>query len=309
MVRDSGGTLISPKQVAKAIGVSESTVKRWCDRGLIPMTKTVGGHRRLRTADVVAFITDQGYTLNSPQILGLPAGLGRRQSTIARSVPRFRQALVDNDLLIASRVLMDLVLAGHSITSLCDDIIAEAFHEIGDLWDCGDVHVYQERRSCEICMSLFRDIEGTLRPASPDAPLAVGATMAGDVYTLPVTMAGLVLKSLDWRTNLLGTNLPIDTLLQAIDDLRPRVLWLSVSHIASPATFASDINALSAKIGSIGGSLVVGGRAVTAQFRKQISVHCFADDFRALEMFARSIHHTHSDPTPPRSFGAGPVPA
>ena len=45
--------LISPKQVARAIGVSESTLKRWCDRGLIPMTKTAGGHRRMEVEAVV----------------------------------------------------------------------------------------------------------------------------------------------------------------------------------------------------------------------------------------------------------------
>ena len=45
-------TTISPRQVARAIGVGESTLKRWCDRGLIPMLKTAGGHRRLAVSDV-----------------------------------------------------------------------------------------------------------------------------------------------------------------------------------------------------------------------------------------------------------------
>jgi predicted site-specific integrase-resolvase len=28
--------LLTPKQVARAIGVSESSLKRWCDKGVLP---------------------------------------------------------------------------------------------------------------------------------------------------------------------------------------------------------------------------------------------------------------------------------
>ena len=35
--------LVSPKQVAHAMGVSESSLKRWCDQGLIPTVRTAAG--------------------------------------------------------------------------------------------------------------------------------------------------------------------------------------------------------------------------------------------------------------------------
>ena len=39
--------LLSPKELADAIGVSESSIKRWVDNGEIQATKTSGGHRRI----------------------------------------------------------------------------------------------------------------------------------------------------------------------------------------------------------------------------------------------------------------------
>jgi excisionase family DNA binding protein len=42
--------LVTPKQVAQAINVSESSLKRWCDQGLLTAIRTAGGHRRLALA-------------------------------------------------------------------------------------------------------------------------------------------------------------------------------------------------------------------------------------------------------------------
>ncbi|MFN9912597.1 MAG: helix-turn-helix domain-containing protein, partial [Pirellulaceae bacterium] len=46
----------SPKQVADALRVSESSIKRWCDRGAIQTLKTLGGHRRIPLDSLLAFL-------------------------------------------------------------------------------------------------------------------------------------------------------------------------------------------------------------------------------------------------------------
>ncbi len=63
----------SPKTVALAIGVSESSLKRWCDKGKILAIKTAGGHRRLAGADIVEFLRAQQIPLQNPEIMGFPA--------------------------------------------------------------------------------------------------------------------------------------------------------------------------------------------------------------------------------------------
>ena len=48
--------LLTPHDLAEALGVSESSLKRWIDAGRIRASRTEGGHRRVALDDALAFI-------------------------------------------------------------------------------------------------------------------------------------------------------------------------------------------------------------------------------------------------------------
>jgi excisionase family DNA binding protein len=49
------GKRLTSKETARLLGVSEASIKRWADGGLLPSEKTAGGHRRFRPEDVATF--------------------------------------------------------------------------------------------------------------------------------------------------------------------------------------------------------------------------------------------------------------
>lgn len=283
--------LLSPKQVARAIGVSESSVKRWCDQKLIPTERTAGGHRRLPLDAVVEFIRDGGYELRDPQILGLPATSARvtGTATIERAKNRFRRALVAGDDDAARQIVLDLYLAKQAVSVICDQVVAAAFEEIGDFWECGDVEVYEERRACEISSRLVHELRELVPPPPADAPVAIGGTLDGDPYTLAVSMAELVLRDVGWNASSLGHMLPFATLHAAMQALRPKLIWLSVSVVRCEERFVEEMNRLFETAESLGVALAIGGRSLSAELRRQLRYTAFCDTFQHLEDYSRSI--------------------
>ena len=63
--------LLSPKDLARATGVSESSLKRWADSGRLECTRTAGGHRRIPLAEAVRFIRESSISVVDPSMLGI----------------------------------------------------------------------------------------------------------------------------------------------------------------------------------------------------------------------------------------------
>jgi MerR family transcriptional regulator, light-induced transcriptional regulator len=281
--------LVSPKQVAQAIGVSESSLKRWCDRGKINTLRTAGGHRRLPLDDVIQFLRRSGHEVLRPELLGLPSNTGQGAAQIARAQNQSRDALLAGDEDKFRRIVFDLYLAGYALSDIFDKVIAGAFREIGEHWSCGQAQVYQERRGCSICLRILAELQALIPAPVAAAPLAIGAAPEWDSYMLPTAMVELVLRQNGWRAQSHGPRLPFATLLAAVRDIRPRLFWLSVSHIENEQQFLDEYRRFYDAIFT-DVTVVVGGRALTEPLRRRMEYAAYCDNLKHLESFVQAIH-------------------
>lgn len=279
----------SPKQLAQGIGVSEASIKRWCDKGILATNRTGGGHRRIPLDSVVAFLKENHYDLIRPDILGLPTGAGRGEWTYEQARKHFASSLEAGDEPKSRQIIFDLYLANHSISDICDRVITPVFHQIGDKWDHGEVAVYQERRAVEILCRLLYSLREMLPTPSQAGSLAIGATLTGDPYSLPGLMVELALLESGWQAFFYGCELPVDTLCEAIRETKPDLFWLSVSAVESIESFLQDYPKLYETCESEKVLLVLGGRMINHTIRDQIRYSAFCDNIEHLQTFIRAM--------------------
>ena len=67
----NGKSLLTPKELAEALGASESSVRRWVDSGDIRIARTAGGHRRIPLTEAIRFIRLINAPVVRPELLGL----------------------------------------------------------------------------------------------------------------------------------------------------------------------------------------------------------------------------------------------
>lgn len=265
----------SPKQVARSLGVSESTLKRWCDRGTIQTVRTAGGHRRITMSDILTFVQAGHCHLEHPELLDLPAISATQIQCLDVGRECFRDALVSGHEASCRQVVFELVLAGHSLAQICDSVIAASMSDIGDLWACGEVDVYQERVACDICSRVMVDCEQQLPAMAQNQPLAIGGALEHDPYSLPTRMVALVLREIGWRVQSLGNMLPLSTISKAIEKHRPTLAWISLSTIEDADSFAQYYPDFEQSLPR-NTKVVIGGRAVTDSVRTRTrgALHC-----------------------------------
>ena len=291
--------LVSPKQVAQAIGVSESSLKRWCDQGVIETVRTVGGHRRLAVSSVIAYLQKTGHTLVAPEILGLPpltSGAGQR--SLAKAQGALLEALTHGQHVAARQIVIEAFTAHHPMHAIADELIAPTFHEIGRQWDCGEVAVYEERYACEIITRALWDLRRINQEPMPGTPKAIGGTLESDHYSLPNQLAELVLRDAGWDAISLGSHLPVETLELAIHQHQPRLVWLSVSHYQCENKFVADVVRIRSATAAIQAPFVIGGRMLCEELRHRIGEIACCDSMRQLDAFSRALIQSHT---------AGPV--
>lgn len=280
--------LLTPKQVARAIDVSESSVKRWCDKGLIPTQYTAGGHRRILLHSLVEFLRGSRNQLVHPEAIGLPVTAGRTSRVVERACGQLTESLLAGQEARCLQIALDLYLAGHSMSVICDMGFAGAMHCVGDRWECGSAEVYQERRACKIAVRVLQELRSALPTPGDAAPVALGGAAVGDYYNVATNMVELVLRAQGWNATSLGDNLPFDSLTKALVDHRPRMFWLSCSHIPDLARFLAGYKALHDKSGA-DTAFVVGGRALTDEVRQEMRYSAFCDNMKHLEEFANTL--------------------
>ena len=283
-------TLLKTRQVAEALGVSVSTIKRWVDSGALGATRTVGRHRLIRLSEALQFARRWGLPRANLELL-VGAGatyLGAIDDPVRATLTA---ALCAGRTREAKALIHSVYASGQSAVALADQLIRPVMERIGHGWMVGALDVFHEHQaSLIVAMALMDLIDRTAPPTLGAPPLALGAAPEGDTYLLPGLLAELILREQGWEVRNLGANLPLRSLANAVLEFRPRMVFLSASHLTDEDRFVREYTSFYENAAASDVAVILGGQALRPEVRARLVFASFGDRMAHLSEFALRLN-------------------
>ncbi|HSQ23413.1 MAG TPA: B12-binding domain-containing protein [Pyrinomonadaceae bacterium] len=283
---------LTTKEVARLLRVSEATVKRWADDGLLRSEKTVGGHRRFGIQAIARLRREQGMGPGSQPPSRTPRRTARKKNSgkPLLSPAVFTELLLRGDEGEAAAVLVDAYLHDHELYSLFDTTITEAMHRIGELWFEGTITVADEHLATRVLLSALQKLRSIVVPAEPTGLKAVCCGIEGDLHEVPIHLGEMTLEAEGWDARNLGPNTPLFALRDMVARKRPQLVCISARSIADLDRATAEYAQLRKVAAKLATAVVIGGEGFRDQtLRERFPSDFYAEDFGGLAKFVRAL--------------------
>jgi len=208
-------SMLTTTEAAAVAAVAPSTIKRWADQGILPFSRTAGGHRRFERPAVERLLRTQppvaasGDSVSNEWVRCLVGGRrheidGRLLEARARSGSWWRVA----------------------------DEVAVALAVMGRQWECGRLTIADEHVASDALARALARV-GDALPIHLDGPKCLLACAGEDEHTLGLSLAELCVRELGWTPLWLGCRTPVDEVTRLVRGGQVSMVALSASALLS----------------------------------------------------------------------------
>ena len=259
------GSVVSTKEVAAMLQVTETTIKRWADESVLPCVRTAGGHRKFLLKDIARFAETNGYAASGSQ----PPPMSRKQmeqlqvGVLAQNYAKIA-AVVKDEAMQSDRegltmLLLYLYRQHIPLPIVLDKVIVPAFETIGQAWEDGSLGIDREHAASHAVAEALVRTAPDLYRKEPNRMSAVCACPEGELHELGLRGLAYSLECEGWKVRYLGGNTPLDAITSAVRAERPALVCLSLTHVRHRGELIEKLKKLASSIHARSGRLIMGG--------------------------------------------------
>lgn len=261
---------LTTKEVARLCRVSNATIKRWEDIGLLESEKTNGGHRRFKAEDVANFQRKNNLGLksshgdNTPQSVLSNRQFSNKYPTLNFFKPESSAALYFESLMAGSEeecanILINEYLSKNSLAKIFDETITRVLHLVGELWMRGEVNVAQEHRATRATFYAIHKLRGVIPVPKPNGKMAMNCAIEGELHELSTNLAQITLESEGWEVMNFGANTPLFSFAEEVLHYQPELICISATIINNVDRLSRDYKEFRERTAHLKIPIVLGG--------------------------------------------------
>ncbi len=290
--------LLSTKEVAAILGVTESSIKRWTDSGLIQCVKTPGGHRKFTLDDVNIFARSNNYLISNSSIENLE--IPQQQHLLFQIQKKEIHFICDHFyLLILSGNSIEIYnfiilmnLNGFSFLDFFDSVLQPSLTRMGFEWEAKIISVEDEHAASSAIFTALSRLTSSVFKNPKTDKVVILAVIEGDYHEIPVKCISLLLEMEGWSVRYLGANTPFYSLDSAVKKFKPEaVLISSTIRFNSYSDVFEKLISLKTYLKSYGGKLIVGGKGIVQKDLKFDLVDFWGSDFKSTIKYLNTLNN------------------
>ena len=279
-------------EVARLCRVSDATVKRWEEAGLLKSERTSGGHRRFRAEEVARFQREQGLGLkqsHGDESVVKTAMRARDKKNLSDSV--LFQSLIDGSEESAANFFITEHLKGKPLAAIIDHLVCPAMQAIGELWHRGEITITQEHLATRTVISALYKLRNALPVPEMKNGMAICCAMEGDLHELPTFLAQMAIENEGFEVINFGAATPLYSLADEVLRHSPNLVCISATVLNDLERLSRDYKDFREKNASLEIPVLLGGRVFEdGHIRKRFESEFYVRSFTDVAEFARDLY-------------------
>ncbi|MBW1711161.1 MAG: corrinoid protein [Deltaproteobacteria bacterium] len=201
-----------------------------------------------------------------------------------------RTAVIEGNALAVENGVKEALEAKISAESILIEALVPAMDEVGKRFEAGDFFVPEmliAARAMKTGIALLRPLLAELG-VEPVGKVVIG-TVKGDLHDIGKNLVGLMLEGAGFEVIDVGTDVSIETFVEAVQREEPHLLGMSALLTTTMPSAAEVIKALSDAGLRDKVKVLFGGAPVTEAFTEQIGADGYAPDAAAAVTKAKDL--------------------
>lgn len=242
-------------EVAEQLQIGQTTIANYENGSRIPDISKLS-----MLADL--YLVSIDYLLGRSEDRGLTEPVPFDTAVEIESIYKdYMESLIHLDKVRAKAIIMSLLDMKVNLEEIYFGLIKKSLIETGDLWESGIVSVWKEHGISEITKEIMELLKKSYVERKPETKPVLAFTPGAELHHIGLKMLCDLLEIKGFNVIFLGSSIPSENILQAIEEKDPQSVLISVTmpyHIDSTLIL---IKMIKAKFGQHAPKILLGGAA------------------------------------------------